>query len=111
MSGPFARFDALSEHVHHFQIQRILQYAVLVAGIDIRIVVDFDDIALPAALLDVDAVETVADQVRRAQRQIEHLRRRGFKRDGLRLAFAYRAAALVPDDLPMAGRHEIAAYE
>src|SRR6476469_8924799 len=52
------------EDSEHLAIERIAEDRVLVAGIDVGIVVDFDDIAAVADLLQVDAVETVADQVR-----------------------------------------------
>ncbi len=60
--------------------------------------------------LDVDAVEPVADRVRRVQRELEHLARGVLHRDRLVLALL-RALLAVLVDLPVAVGHVVAADE
>ena len=67
--------------------------------------------ATPSArLLDVDAVEPVADRARRRERRVEHVRRRVGEREGAEAALLG-AVRPVFDDLPMAARHLILADE
>jgi hypothetical protein len=46
------------------------------AGVDVRVVVDLHHVAALAGLLEVDAVEAVANQVRHAQGLVHHHLRR-----------------------------------
>ncbi len=52
-----ARFDAVEEYAHHFPVERILEHAVFVPGVDIGIIIDFDDITAAIHLFDVHAVK------------------------------------------------------
>ena len=70
--GALALADPAQEHAHDFAVKRVLQHAILVAGVDVGIVVDFDHVALLAVLLQVDAVKAVADQVGGANRGAYH---------------------------------------
>src|SRR5690606_27431859 len=55
-----------AEPLHDASVDLVADHRVLVADLDVRIVVDLDHEELAVDLLEVDAVEPVADQSRRA---------------------------------------------
>ena len=62
-------------------------------------------------LLEVDAVEAVADRLGGAHRDVDDLGRRLVEIEGAEPAFARRAVGTVLDDLPVAARHAVLADE
>jgi hypothetical protein len=58
-----ARFDAVEEHTHYFTVERVLEHAVFIPGVDIGIIINFDDITAAVHLFDVHAVKAVADEI------------------------------------------------
>ncbi|MCB0243151.1 MAG: ABC transporter ATP-binding protein [Anaerolineae bacterium] len=78
--------DALQEHLHDAIVELLAEHAILVARLDARVVVDLDHQRLVADLLHIDAIQAVADQVRRAQRRPQHGLRHQVHRDAVHLA-------------------------
>ena len=83
---------------------------VFVARIDARVVVDLDHIAAPADQLQVNAIEAIADQVRRAQRAVDDHARRLANGERERLALGVRIGFVLVH-LPVARCHEVLAHE
>src|SRR6187402_1167609 len=99
------QFEAAEELLHDAKVEILAEVAVLDAGIDRRVVVHLDHHGLVADLLEVHAVETVTNGLRRFQRQLDDIRGRlahGYrtKATGFR-----RALGTVVVDLPVATRH------
>src|SRR4051812_15403180 len=99
--------DAAREHAKDFAVERLAEHLVFVARVDVRVDVDFDEIDAVLDLLEIDAVQTAADQVGGPYSRIDHLLR--YLANGHRygLAFDRFFLALHLDYLPVAGRHEV----
>ena len=65
LTASLARLDALQKHTHHLAIPRTLEQHILIAGIDVGVVVDLDEVVAFVRLLDVRAIEAVADEISR----------------------------------------------
>ena len=78
---------------------------------EVGIVVDLHDDDAVVGLLEVDAVEAVADRPRRADRDIDDLGRRLVEIEGAEAALVRRAVGPVFHHLPMAARHAVLAHE
>ena len=89
----------------------VLADGILDAVFEVGIVVDLHDHDAVVGLLEVDAVEAVADRPRGADRDIDHLARRLVEIEGAEAAFARRAVGPVFHDLPVAARHAVLAHE
>src|SRR5690606_18777943 len=111
-SGLLGGIHSRLEDLHDPVVQLVAEHDVLDAVIEIRVVVDLDQHRAPADDLDVDAVEPVADRVRRPEREVDDLRRRVVDRQRLRVSLlAARPLRRVMIDLPVPLRHEVAARE
>ena len=104
-------FDAVDEPAGQFDPDLVLLGLVLDAVIDVGIVVDLDDEDAVRRLLDVDAVEAVADELRGAQADVDHRRRRLAERGRVEAALVALAVGAVADDLPMVLGHHVLADE
>src|SRR5690606_28487203 len=109
-SGLLCGIDAHLEHFHDPVVKLVAEHRVLDAVVEVRIVVDLDQHGASVHLLDVDAVEPVADRVRGSEREIDDLARCLLHGQGLRIALL-RPFRAVMIDLPMAAGHEVAARE
>src|SRR5690348_9495403 len=65
--------DAAREDAKDLPVQRSAEHLVFVAGVDVRVDVDFDEIHAVLDLLQVDAVQAPADQAGGAHRHVDHL--------------------------------------
>src|SRR3569623_68696 len=110
-SGTHRQLDAPHQLLDDDLIELVAEAAVLDAALDVGIVVHFDNIEFVAQLLEVDAVETVADGIGRPQRHIDDGGRHLFDRPGLEPSLREIARRVVLDDLPVFGRHEVLAGE
>ena len=86
-SSALLRFDALQEHAHDFAVQRRLQHGVFVTRVDARVVVDLDDVRLMVDLFQIDAIQSVADQIGDFQRDLDDFFRRFADRERVAIAF------------------------
>src|SRR6266849_3781356 len=89
----------------------VLAGRILDAVLDIGIVVDLHHHDPVGRLLEVDAVEPVADRPGRPYGEVHHVARRLIEVKGAVTAFARRAVGMMFEDLPMSARHSILAYE
>src|SRR3954469_6062108 len=103
--------DAARENAKDFPVERLAEHLVFIAGVDVRVDVDFDEIDAVLDLLEIDAVQAAADQVGGPYSRIDHLLR--CLADGHRygLALDRLFLALDLDYLPVAGRHEVLSDE
>src|SRR5690606_14864046 len=85
-SGLLGGIHSRLEDLHDPVVQLVAEDRVLDAVIEVRVVVDLDQHGTPADGLDVDAVETVADRVRRPEREIDDIGRHLVDRHGVRVA-------------------------
>src|SRR5690606_33158516 len=85
-SGLLCGIDAHLEHFHDPVVKLVAEHRVLDAVVEVRIVVDLDQHGASVHLLDVDAVEPVADRVRGSEREIDDLARCLLHGQGLRIA-------------------------
>ena len=72
----------------------VLLAGILPAMVEVGVVVDLDDEDAVLGLLEVDAVEAVADAARRTHRGVDDMRRRLLQREGLDAALVGLAVAL-----------------
>src|SRR5919201_4444161 len=79
--------DAAQEDADHFAGERVLEELVLTARVDARVVVDLDHVAALPDELQVHAVQSVADQIGRAQCRVHDNARRLADGERRRLAF------------------------
>ena len=75
--------------------------------VEVGVVVDLDDEDAVIGLLEVDAVEPVADAAGGAHRRLDDMRRRFLQREGLDAALVGLARRLVVDDLPVLLGHQV----
>src|SRR6185312_1259691 len=100
--------DAAREDAKDFPVQRSAEHLILVAGVDVGVDVDFDEIHAVLDLLQVDAVQAPADQAGGSHGRIDDLL--GHLADGHCLGLALDQLFLALDHLvhlPVAGRHEV----
>src|SRR5204863_6842289 len=98
--------DAPQENPQHLAVERDFENAIFIAGVDIGVIVDFDNVAAIADLPEVDAVEPIADDARGLHRRLHDDLRRlaNGERDRGALQILPRLAL---DDLPVSRRHQI----
>jgi rod shape determining protein RodA len=106
--------QSAQELAHDAAVEVFAEVGVFDAPVDVGVVVDFDDDhAVTGHLLEVHAVEAVADLAGGAQRQLDHFAGRFADRQGLeaaRLGHSLRLAlGGVVVDLPVPARHEVLA--
>ena len=94
-------FEAADEVLQHQAVEGVLQVGVLDAGVEVGVVVHLDHLDAVADLLEVDAIEPVADQVGGLERQFHDRLRRALHRQGAAFADDLGALGLVVDDLPV----------
>src|SRR5690606_3507571 len=80
---------------------------ILAAMVEVRIVVHLDHEDALRRLLDVDAIEPVADAARGAHRNVQHFRRRFAELEAAKAALFGAAVAVMVDDLPVLSRHQV----
>ena len=78
-------------------------------GVDIRVIVDFDDIRSVLNEFEVHAVEPIADQASRSNGGLDNQARGLLNGERLRFAVARRASWDPLDDLPVIARHVVLA--
>src|SRR5436305_13362236 len=93
--------EALDEPLEQSCPDLVLADLVFDAVLEIRVVVDLHDDEATVGLLDVDAVEAVADRARRAHGDVDQLGRRLVELEGAKAAFVRGAVGAMLDDLPM----------
>src|SRR6266571_7602448 len=103
--------EPLDEPLEQPRPDLVLAELVLDAVLEIGIVVDLHDDEAAVGLLDVDAVEAVADRPRRAHRDVDQVARRLVEFEGAKAALVRGAVGAVLDDLPMATRHAVLTHE
>src|SRR2546430_4657908 len=103
--------EPLDEPLEQPRPDLVLADLVLDAVLEIRVVVDFHDDETAVGLLDIDAVEAVADGPRRAHRNVDQVAGRRVELERAKAALVRRAVGAVLDDLPMAARHAVLADE
>src|SRR5689334_8198660 len=98
--------DAARKDAKYFAVEHLAQHLVFVAGVDVGIDVDLDEIDAVPDLLEIGAVQAAAYQVGGPYSRVDHLF--GCLADGHRFGLAVDQLAL--DNfvhLPVAGRHEV----
>src|SRR6266851_5636156 len=108
--GPLL-LEALDEPAQQPRPDLVLADLVLDAVLEVGVVVDLHDDEAMVGLLDVDAVESVADRPRRAHGDVDQLGGRLVELEGAKAAFVRGAVGAVLDDLPMPARHAVLAHE
>ena len=83
--------EPFDEPLEHADPDLVLADLVLDAVLEVGVVVDLHDDEAVVGLLDVDAVEAVADRARRAHRDVDELRRRLVEIEGAEAALARRS--------------------
>src|SRR5690348_6560552 len=102
-------FDALQENAHDLPVKGIFKYAIFVARIHIRVVVDLYHIELVADLLKVNSVKSVTDEICGSQRNRDQLLGSLVERNSLGSSLAqFVLLGVALDDLPVSRRKTIA---
>ena len=102
--GPTLLLESFDEPFEQPRPDFVLADLVLDAVLEVGVVVDLHDNKAVVGLLDVDAVEPLADRPRRAHRDVDQLGWRVAELEGAEAALARGAVGAVLDDLPVAGR-------
>src|SRR5262249_20136043 len=103
--------EALDEPAQKPHPDLVLADLVLDAVLEVGVVVDFHHHNPAVGLLEVYAVETVADRARGAHRDVDDLGRRLVDLEGAEAALVRRSVGTVFHDLPMAACHAVLADE
>src|SRR5205809_4510005 len=103
--------EALDEPLEQPCPDLVLADLVFDAVLEIGVVIDLHDNEATVGLLDVDAIEAVADRPRRAHGDVDQLGRRLVELEGAKAALVRRTVGAMLDDLPMPARHTILAHE
>src|SRR5215218_2267955 len=89
----------------------VLADRVLDAVLEVGIVVDLHDHDAVVGLLEIDAIEAVADRLGSPHAHLDHFGRRLVEIEGAKPAFARRPVGPVLHGLPMAACHAVLAHE
>src|SRR5205823_9959683 len=102
----FSFLNTAHENTHGFAIKRVAEHAILISGIDVGIVVDLDHESLVADLLEIHAVEAIANEIGRLDGIFYDDLGRFADRQGYRRAIDA-TVTLALDDLPVPVGHEV----
>lgn len=103
--------DALEKPRGELFVDPIALGLILVVEVQVGVVVHLDDDRASIELLDVDAMEAVADQARGPAGDAAHRSRRAIQRHAFDAPVPRRAARRRASDLPVTGHHPVAACE
>src|SRR5262245_33898215 len=103
--------EALDEPLEQAHPDLVLADRILDAMLEAGVIVDLHDHDAVVGLLEVDAIEAVADRLGGAHRDVDHPGRRLVEVEGAEAALARGSVRPVLDHLPVAARHAVLAHE